>query len=212
MKSIDVIEHHHNTSLPNAYKDWVVKGYTNYRSNPELYLWVNEAEWIPPEDILARDLWRENILPGIVPFAFTGAGDNWCFNTCQKTDENEYEILACWHDEEEADLYAPNFKAWFYRTCLEYAALVENDLNEIGEARENLGVWSEKAEELGCKKWAEHLKELSAIAPFEYQDPNLNSGICSFGFITSMDVEKIICLEMGDKYNNSTVKWGWYDD
>jgi len=212
MKSLDAIEKHHNIILPDGYKKWSLKGYTNYKSDLDEYLWVNEAEWIPPEDVLSRDLGRDKVLCGIIPFAFTGAGDHWCFNTSQKTEDAEYQILACWHDEVEAELYAPNFKAWFYRTCLEYASSVENKPDEIKNAQENLILWSNHLREIEGEKWANHLADLAESTPFEYKDPKLRSNIILFGFVTSMDAEKIIYLEMGEKYTGETVEWGWDTD
>src|SRR5215475_13184716 len=98
------LESHYGLPFPPGYRDWSLKQYTDdpggvyrhltfgqMRANPraQRYLWVHEAEWIPPDEIPQYDLWRPNIIPGLIPFAFSGAGDNWCWNTQVKNGDAE---------------------------------------------------------------------------------------------------------------------------
>ncbi len=211
MESLDSLEKNYGISLPKGYRYWTQKNYLNIHKNKEDYLWVHEAEWIQPERIPSRDLWRENIIPGLVPFAFTGAGDNWCWNTQAKTGDSEYEILMCLHDEELGNVYAPSFPSWFYRLCLEYASNLSDDDDEILDARENLLLWGQRLSEIGATDWSVYLTELSDEEIIEYSNPKQMQSIQSLGFITTMDVEQIIAAEMGERYLNTKIKWGWYD-
>jgi hypothetical protein len=216
MDAIAKLEAHYRLKLPAGYRDWTHKGYTDVRNlddGPDGYLWVNEAEWIPPDEIPACDLWRTNIIPGLIPFAFSGAGDHWCWNTRVNNGQGEYEVLYCWHDEDLADAYAPTFPAWFYRNCLTYAAnLDSDDSDEIHEARGNLRLWSRKFSEIHYGDWIDHLASLSEVPPFEYHDPKLRKGVDSLGFITSMEVDQIVANQFGQRYLAQKVSWGTWPE
>jgi hypothetical protein len=206
MDAIDNLEAHYGVPLPPGYRQWVQRKDIDYTDKQGDYLWVFEAEWIPPANIPAHDLGREVTLPGLIPFAFSGAGDPWCWNTQATTGDGEYEVLQCWHDEELANAYAPTFPAWFYRDCLDCAAAVGNDEAEIDEARGNLRLWSERLAEIHPGPWAEHLASLAAIPPFQYKDPKLR--MPSFGFVTTMEIETIVAAEFGRRYLDEQVAWG----
>jgi hypothetical protein len=211
MDVITAIEEHHRVTLPSGFRAWSLTGYTDYRNGDGHYLWVHEAEWIPPDQILSRDLGRDGYIPGLIPFAFTGAGDHWCWNTQIPTGESEYEILLCWHDEEKADVFAPSFATWFYRCCLEYAmGAVDDHFSGIREAIDHFRLWSQRLFEIGGDRWAEHLNHLATLKPVSYQDPNLRSP--SFGFITIAEVNTIVARELGERYVSSKAEWGWYDN
>ncbi len=209
MDALTKLEAHYGIALPSGYRDWSRKKYTDYRDNMDGYLWVNEAEWIPPDEIPDRDLWRSNIIRGLIPFAFTGAGDNWCWNTQAKNGDAEYEILICWHDEDLADAFAPTFPAWFYRNCLDYASgAIDSDEDDIEEGRENLRLWSERLSEIHSGQWADHLAVLAGSQPFEYKHPELRASVTMFGFITAMEVDEIVADQFGQRYLEDKVEWG----
>lgn len=204
---------HFGIALPSGYHAWTRNGYTDYRADRAKYLWVCEAEWIPPADIPKRDLRRSNIIPGLIPFAFSGAGDNWCWNTQAKNGDAEYDILFCWHDEELADLYAPTFPAWFYRNCLTYASdSIDPDEGSIDEGRDYLRLWSSKLAEIHPGRWADHLATLAEATPLEYNSPKLLPTITSFGFIADTDIDKIVAEEFGAKYVEQKVAWGTWPE
>jgi hypothetical protein len=204
---ISKLQAHYGVILPAGYCRWWASKYFDHAGNPDTYLWAHEAEWIPPEKIPDRDLWR-TVIAGLVPFAFTGAGDHWCWNTQARTGATEYEVLFCYHDEELADAYAPSFPAWFYRNCLEYASSVQDEPEAILEARAHLRVWAERLSEIHSGGWSAHLSTLASAAPFEYHPPKLRPGINVFGFISTADVSEIVRAQFGPRYLTDKVKWG----
>jgi hypothetical protein len=207
------LEAHYGVPFPRGYRDWSLKKYTDYRDNMEGYLWVHEAEWIPPDQIPQHDLWRTNIIPGLIPFAFSGAGDNWCWNAQVKNADAEYDVLFCWHDEELADRFAPTFPAWFYRNCLDYASgAIDKDDDEIQNARKKLRLWSVRLSEIHPGTWADHLSSLAGAQPLEYKHPKLRASVTMFGFITAMEVDEIVADQFGPGYLGQKVAWGSWPD
>lgn len=203
------LEAHYRVPFPPGYRDWSLKKYTDHRDNKDGYLWVHEAEWIPPDQIPQHDLWRSSIIPGLIPFAFSGAGDNWCWNTQVKNGGAEYEVLYCWHDEELADAFAPTFPAWFYRNCLDYASgAIDKDDDGIKKARTNLRLWSVRLAEIHPGPWADHLSLLAETQPSEYKHPKLRASVKMFGFITAMEVGEIVDDQFGHRYLEQKVEWG----
>ena len=75
MNVIAELEAHFGVPFPPGYSDWSLKKYNDHREGMERYLRVHEAEWIPPSEIPQHDLWRPKIIPGLIPFAFSGAGE-----------------------------------------------------------------------------------------------------------------------------------------
>jgi hypothetical protein len=210
MDSITTLEEHYGIPLPAGYREWSSKGYLDFRNGDETYLWVHEAEWIVPEKIPERDLWRKEIIPGLIPFAYSGAGDNWCWNTgSTKTGNSDHEVLFCWHDEELADAFAPTFFAWFYRVCLDYASgAIDDDPDGIEEGREWLRLWAERLGEIHPGAWSDHLAALAEATPLEYTNPGSRGSFSLFGFVTEMEVEEIVAREFGRRYLEDKVAWG----
>jgi len=209
MSALTKLESHFGVPLPRGYVDWNSKHYLDYHNHADKYLWVNEAEWIPPEDIPEYDLGRVNIIRSLIPFAVSGRGDHWCWNTQVCNSSAEYEILFCLHDEDLAEAYAPTFPAWYYSNCLYYAAgTLDNSPESIDKARNNLRLWSQRLSEIYSGSWVDHLASLAEATPFEYKHPKLRADVVLFGFITAMDVERIVANEFGRRYLDEKVKWG----
>ena len=73
-EALEDIEQHFSVRLPELYKKWTRLGITQ----PENYLWVNDAEWVIIEDVISvldSQFSYCNILRKLIPFAFTGGGD-----------------------------------------------------------------------------------------------------------------------------------------
>ena len=203
MDTLDRIESHFSCSLPAGFRLWTERHYTDCHEHPDSYLWVNDAEWVPPAEITTKELFRDRHIPGLVPFAFTGGADYWCFNTCSKTDQSEFEIILC-NTDEDADVYSPSFAGWFYRTCLEFAVSISAD--EVESTRQQFASWSQRMSELGNDSWSEHLSSIATETPSTY--PN-GSTLC---FLTESEVDQIVAKELGSKYVDTQIPWGWYDE
>jgi hypothetical protein len=203
MKQLAAIERHYNIVLPDAYKLWASKGYLTLAS-PH-YLWVWEAEWIPLEKVPGYDLTSFPHLPGLIPFAFTGGGDHWCWHTESPTDPGEYRILRCQHDSDMAEVYSPSFAGWFYRVCLTYACSVEDQSKAIEEVKQHLGLWADRLEELAQGAWAHDLRWLAARSPVHYRWGTRN--MAEFGFLTFNECDSRIRHALGRDYVDQEIPW-----
>jgi hypothetical protein len=209
VEDIQRIERHFGIPLPPTYKAWATKGYTDFRLKCGPYLRVHEAEWIPPIDIPDYQFARTVTIPGLMPFAFTGAGDEWCWNGSKPTEDGEFEVIFCWRDQPLAERFAPSFPAWFYRQCLVCASGGFNE-NRSDEGREYLRKWGSCLEEIHSGTWSKHLSSLANLDPFPYHHPNLRADVTLFGFITAMEVDALVAKQFGNKYLNEKVEWGRY--
>jgi len=111
------IEKRFKFSFPSEYRemrklDWM----TLVRPvNPETfktpgrnYLWINDMEWYSLEEIAKFEFadYCAPYLPNLVPFAFTGGGDDWCWQT-----DHGMRVLYCAHDCYDGEIYAPDFRS-----------------------------------------------------------------------------------------------------
>ena len=213
MSALTKIEKKLGFDFPAGYRAFHDAGYFKGRFTQPNYLWLHEAEWLSPAEIPGYDLWRKTV-PGLAPFALNAAGDHWCFSTKKSTGPGEYEIWFCIHDQELGEVFAPSFPAWFYRNCLEYASGgFDEDADGVREAKANLKLWSKRLAEIYSGPWVKHLAALAASKPFEYKHPKLRPSVPPlFGFVTAMDVDKIVSAEFGKRYLNKSVKWGTFPD
>jgi hypothetical protein len=197
------IERHYNLVLPAAYRLWASRGYLTFPS-PH-YLWVWEAEWIPLERVPGYQLSPFPHMPGLIPFAFTGGGDHWCWQTQERTAADEYCILRCAHDSDMATVEAPSFAGWFYRLCLDYAASIDEKERTIEQARQHLILWAERLAEIGGQSWADDLRRLAARSPLHY-----NWGprrIAMHGFLTFDECQERVRQAFGQGYVSQEVPW-----
>lgn len=155
MESLTAIERQWKFKLPPTYCAFAERGYLNFSG--DAYLWVNDAEWIPPSEILNYE-WSGTQKLGLVPFAFTGGGDVWAWQTQRILSTNEPAIAFCPRDDYQGHWHAPSFIGWLYRIGLEYASL---GWDEEPETRNNLTSWSRVVREFGDATWAADLEEIS---------------------------------------------------
>ena len=124
-------------------------------ANEPTYLWIPEAEWLKPEEILAYKPFPE-ALPGFIPFAQTGAGDYWCW----WPKENPEVVVQCPHDSSFGRFDAPNLMASLYRRCLEFAT---NEIEPEQEdwTRRNFVHWAERLKHYLPQDWIDELRSLA---------------------------------------------------
>jgi hypothetical protein len=163
MEALSAIEREHGFKLPQPYRAFAERGYLTHQG--DVYLWVNEAEWIPPEEVITYE-WMGRPKPGLVPFAFTGGGDVWAWQTQRIMSSGEPAIAFCPHDSYEGHWHAPTFIGWLYRTGLEYATVI---WDEETETRKNLATWSHLVRVFGDSAWATDLDEISRRPLLKYR-------------------------------------------
>lgn len=220
MDPVTEIESRYEVPLPAGYRKWVEQRYTDINFSEAFdYLWVHEAEWIPIQDIPNRHerlSSRVSILPGLIPFAFNGAGDDWCFSTQFSTSPGEYEIWFCPHDDQNARPISPTFSGWFYYRCIDFASgQFDKAPEEIENAQQYLLFWAERLSEIDNGPSPQHLSQLGNSDPFEYElnySVNFKGGKTdqtALGFLTEADVEEIVRKQFGERFWRSTERWYW---
>jgi hypothetical protein len=207
MNTLQIIEDHFGMKLPRAYRIWHDEGAFDSADSTK-YLWVNEAEWIPPVDVPTWQLptYGKHV-DGLVPFAFSGAGDPWCWQTNTQTAPDEYEIWFCLHDEDRAVVYSPTFTGWFYRNCLEYVASVGDDPDGIDEAREYLNDGAQRLVVAGATDLADHLSQVAKRKPIRYHDPHDTPTLEHHGLNTFEETREIVVRQFGIRYVHHDIDW-----
>jgi len=74
--------------------------------------------WLPPSEVAHWDppeYWKEG---NFVTFAGNGYGDYWCWYP-ELADSHGLPVVFCPHDYIEAEIFAPNFEAFLFRSVLE---------------------------------------------------------------------------------------------
>lgn len=152
------IEAKHGFAIPEDYRRMERAGFFELR-NDETYLWIHEAEWMRPDEILAyRPL--DNEKPEFIPFAFTGAGDYWCW----WPEEDPKAVVLLIHDEGMGHFDASDFIGSIYRRCLDAALEISPDGAEI---QRNYSIWTTRLASYFPPSWIETLHTISKAPVIE---------------------------------------------
>jgi hypothetical protein len=199
------IEAKHGFAIPAEYRRIVAAGYFDLRhpgkyydpANEPTYLWVPEAEWLLPQKILAHK--PESFeKPGFVPFAFTGAGDHWCWWPSQDTGA----VVLCPHDEATGVFDAPSFLASIYRRFLDYA-LADIGEDEEAEARRHFAHWASQLEGHFPQQWITTLTSL-VTAPANRWQQGRRAGR---GFLTPQTYDELIARDIAFPRLGEEFEW-----
>ena len=80
------------------------------------------GQWDPPE------YWKDRIF---VSFASSSYGDYWCWDP-DLADSHGLPVIFCPHDYMEAEIFAPNFEAFLFRSVLEsWIGITEHELEQF---------------------------------------------------------------------------------
>jgi len=200
------IETCQHVRLPRAYRAFAERGYLTHPGDS--YLWVHEAEWIPLAEVAEYE-WPSYAQPkqGLVPFAFAGNGDLWCWNSSRMTGLKEPAIVYCPHDCYEGHWHAPSFIGWLYRLSLEYASSMWHD---EAETKQNVRDWNALVREFGPAKWADDLDEVLARSPFEYEfGPRRMK---ERGLLTDKELAARVSRAFGADYVGAPFVWNSHGD
>lgn len=138
------------------------KGYFDVSN--ENYLWLNEMEWVSPKEVLEAVATKN-----IIPFAFTGGGDDWVFF---KENTGEYAIGICYACEPEGLHYAKNFEDALFRQILDFVSndnfyIDENEMEDYQisekELKEQLTEWIEKLSGIIKDEYIDEIKKLCSL-------------------------------------------------
>lgn len=159
-----VIAQRYRFSLPAEYRQLESRGlltlpgpaHASEFTAPGTYLWLNDMEWYPLNKI-ANFEFEPDCLPGFVPFAFTGAGDFWCWQP-EFTDGNGTRVVCCYRDSYDARIYAPNFSSALFRQILEFC----NYDDHKDDARDFLRRWAVDLAPIFSARWQELLHKLAS--------------------------------------------------
>ena len=174
------IQAKHGFTLPPEYLRMANEGFFDLKRD-ESYLWIPEAEWMPAQQILDYET-EPNYKPGFVPFAFTGAGDLWCW----RPSEDPQMVVCCIHDEGMGSVDAPNLLGSIYRRILDYASDQGNwESEEL--TRNQLLRWSERLHDYFPDPWIEDLRLLSDAKIVEWR---YGRNIIPFHGLISFDEKK----------------------
>jgi hypothetical protein len=163
MNVYDAIQAKHGFSIPAEYRRMEAAGFFQLRhpgqfyepANEPTYLWIPEAEWLTPPEILSYKPYPE-ALPGFIPFVRTGAGDHWCWWPAADPEA----VVECPHDSALGHFDAPNFVSSLYRRCLEFATN-GIDPDEEDWVRRNFAHWAGQLVGYFPPNWLAVLRALS---------------------------------------------------
>jgi hypothetical protein len=121
--------------------------------------WVPPAEvghWVPP------GYWKDRVF---VSFASNSYGDYWCWDP-ESSDSRGMPVIFCPHDYIEAEIFAPNFEAFLFRSILEsWIGITEDAFGRFdggkSDYREFIKANVSALEPYLNPQWAENLKRIS---------------------------------------------------
>jgi hypothetical protein len=195
MNTLLQIEKKYGFTLPVAYRSFVDRGYMRLPGKD--YLWVHEAEWLPPSEMLDKGGFWGNPKPGLVAFAFTGGRGLWAWQTKQSSKEGEPMIAFCPCDSYEGWWHAPTFLGWLYRVSLEYACSM---WDEESETKTNLHRWAAVLREFHKLEWSDVVQSVAAR-------PVVLTKFGENSLISLPEVHDRIAAAFGPSFINSPYIW-----
>jgi hypothetical protein len=159
------------------------------------YLWIPEAEWLRPQEILEYEC-PPYQRPGFVPFAFTGAGEHWCWWPAQDS-----EAVVFLPDGDAGVFDAANFNGSIYRRLLSYAIEIRND--EADEARRYFALWARRLREYFLERWIDTLNDLAQADIFAWEAGRARG----HGFLDPGSRDKLIARDLAFPRLGETFEW-----
>lgn len=188
--------------VPLIYKKMNDRGYTNAQS--DLYLWLNEMEWMTIDKILEYE-YEDGETTSIIPFAFTGAGDKWVW--IAEDNGEEYSVGLCERAESTGTYYAKNTEDAILRQIIEYAASsnfhLDRDKAESYQISENelkarLNEWKNSFSGIINDEYINIIEKLSELS--------LKHVKCQYG-----EWYALLTLEEQDELINKYIKFDLFD-
>ncbi len=155
-----LIKAKHGFEIPAAYRRLEQNGMFEIKEagvacdpSSEAYLWVPEAEWMRPQEILdfKTPFYQR---PGFIPFAFTGAGEPWCW-----WPEQDPEAVVGLPGGRAGVFDAPNLIGSLYRRFLDYAVHVNEE--DEDNTRQFFTLWVHQLRDDFPAAWIDTLRRLA---------------------------------------------------
>jgi hypothetical protein len=201
MDELAQIEQKHGFTLPCAYRSFIVRGYMRHPG--EDYLWVHEAEWLPPAEMLHQGGLPGNPKPGLVAFASTGGRDLWAWQTKNRSAGGEPMIAFCPRDSYEGWWHAPSFVGWLYRLSLEYASSL---WNEESETKANLHRWASVLRDFDKAEWSDVVQSVASRPVVVTKSGSRGHGV-EYALIGQREVSDRIVAAFGPGFVDAPYIW-----
>lgn len=173
------------------------------------YLWLNDMEWYRLSEIAEFSFpdFYEPHLPHLVPFAFTGGGDYWCWQT-DRTNERGTRVLLCPHDCNEGNIYAPNFAAALFRQALSYACYGISSRDDIEQCRGFLVRWAVDLSAIWPREYCDLLRDLADRSPVN----RMEHGYVWPSFLDPRELRPIEQTMLGFPELDESIQWSDLDE
>ncbi len=202
MDELAQVEQTYGFTLPSAYRSFVERGYMRHPGKE--YLWVHEAEWLPPADMLDQGgLWGCP-KPGLVAFASTAGRDRWAWQTKRKSNDGEPMIVYCPRDSYEGEWYAPSFLGWLYRLSLEYASSMWDDESET---KANLHRWASVLREFGKQEWSDVVQSVTSRPVVVIKSRSRARDLENFALISQREINDRVAAAFGPGFIDTPYIW-----
>jgi hypothetical protein len=205
MDVYEAIRERFGFELPAVYQRMEQEGFFDYKNpgqrydpaNEPTYLWISEMEWLRPPEILAYAP-RSYEKPGFVPFAFTGAGENWCWWPAQDAGMT---VLCA--DGGVGRIDAPDLIGSVYRRCLEHASDFDPSSEEKA-IRVLVKRWAQQLTGYFPEHWLDRLRSLVGAKIVEWRH---RRGPAHFGLLTHEDQVAIVSHDLAFPRLGEEFEW-----
>jgi hypothetical protein len=188
--------------LPRDYEVLVAAGRTTWPG--DAYLDALDAEWISQAKLGDPEWFYCDPIPNLLPFAFSGGHDLWCWRLDKPTADREFEIIFAPHDCEVGERWAPTFSTWAFRKVLEEATTF---WDPEPETRARLAAWASALRELGHAELAASIDGINA-RPLREASRGKGSKFHSWQFLIEPDeYEQLVSRLVGAEYWKAPIRW-----
>ncbi|HWF19822.1 MAG TPA: SMI1/KNR4 family protein [Verrucomicrobiae bacterium] len=200
MSLYNQIETRYGFKIPEEYRRLEEKGWLNWNDKSTDYLWIDDGEWLTPEQILDYKF-KSYHKPGFVPFARTGSGDAWCWYP-EWSVNGIAPVVFCPHDCYDGNCYAPSFLGWIFRTIVEFAS--SGRCADEASAREYFAQWQKMVVPMMPPAWA---AIISGFEKKQFRTWPEEQGFGGSGFISMKEADEIVKQHLEFPHLNEELQW-----
>ena len=195
------IKSRYGFAIPEEYRGLEANGWLAWSEKNTDYLWINEGEWLSPDEILNYQF-EDYHKQGFVPFALAGNGDLWCWYPEWATREAT-PVVYCPHDCYDGSGYAPSFLGWMFRTIVEFASAGGLIMNEA-TARIHFARWQKDVVPLLPAAWGACVNDIVGKPVKTWPEER---GFGGPGFISMHEAQDIIRSYLAFPHLDEELRW-----